>query len=357
MRVAGPFCPGRQDAAANMTAPNLIAFALESAVCAELGLFAVFLLASRAKRSAALYLLAGLSACLAATIGGDLLAGAVGWPWLEDAILFLDLLIPPLVYLYVRQIRAQASRLGPRTLLHAAPAVVGLVLWRSNLVDGMDPYVLLCWMVYLTAAVAALKRHWADYEPAALRRFIGALLSLFAVMVVLRIVLVLTLAPNASFRSGAPFLLILVGAFLATSLILFTALRRPLLLSTPGAERKYADSTADAADLNDLGEKLEALMREHKPYLDPDLDLRALATRLEASPRHLSQLVNTRFGLNVTAYLNCARVTEAAERLTATPDAPIKTVMYDCGFRSKSIFNREFQRWIGKSPSAARASE
>ena len=340
-----------------MTTPNLIAFALESAVCAELGLFAVFLLASTAKRSPALYLLAGLSACLAATIGGDLLAGAVAWPWLEDAILFLDLLVPPLVYLYVRQIRSPAPQLGPRALLHAAPAVVGLTLWRSGLVNAMDPYVLLCWMVYLTAATAMLRRRHRDYEPAALRRFIGALLSLLAVMVVLRIVLVLTLAPNASFRSGTAFLLILVGAFLATSLILFTALRRPLLLSTPGAERKYADSTADAADLDDLAARLEALMREHKPYLDPDLDLRALATQLGASPRHLSQLVNTRFGLNITAYLNRARVTEAAARLAATPDAPIKTVMYDCGFRSKTVFNREFQRWMGKSPSAARVGD
>jgi AraC-like DNA-binding protein len=71
--------------------------------------------------------------------------------------------------------------------------------------------------------------------------------------------------------------------------------------------------------------------------------------------RQVSQLVNARFKTNVSAFINQHRVQEAARLLCEEPDKPIKVVMFESGFKSKSIFNREFQRRMGKSPSEHRA--
>ncbi|HXL98508.1 MAG TPA: hypothetical protein VN932_01155, partial [Rhizomicrobium sp.] len=57
---------------------DLIAFALESAIGAELALFAGFLLSSPRRRSPALYLLAGLALGLAAMMAANLLIGGAG---------------------------------------------------------------------------------------------------------------------------------------------------------------------------------------------------------------------------------------------------------------------------------------
>src|SRR5437764_7191125 len=89
---------------------HLVAFALEAAISAEMLLFTGFLLTSR-RRSAAMYLLAGLSLTWAGMIAGNLLMDAAGWPQLADLVLFLDLLAPPLFYLYVRHVHDPDARL------------------------------------------------------------------------------------------------------------------------------------------------------------------------------------------------------------------------------------------------------
>ncbi len=64
----------------------------------------------------------------------------------------------------------------------------------------------------------------------------------------------------------------------------------------------------------------------------------------------MSQLINARYGMNVAAYMNFWRARTAARLLVESPEKPIKIVMHEAGFRSKSIFNREFQRHFAKSP-------
>jgi AraC-like DNA-binding protein len=138
--------------------------------------------------------------------------------------------------------------------------------------------------------------------------------------------------------------------FLATCRILFTALSHPDLLSVPGSNVKYASSTASEADLLDLNRRLLAVLRNRKPYLDPDVTLAGLASYLDAPTRHVSELINSQFGMGFPAYMNYWRAKTASEILAGEPDKPIKLVMFESGFRSKSIFNREFQRHFALTP-------
>ena len=333
-----------------MTFREIADFALESAIGAQLALFAAFLLSSRRRSSPALYLLAGLAAGLSLMMAANLLIGAVGWVWLADFVLCLDLLAPPSVYLYVRQIRQPPARLRPLEGLHVLPALAGMAFWEFGALSSMDLYVNTCWFGYLALAAHDYFSHFCGYAPRARQGFLATLLAVLLAIGLLRLVIVAQAAGGTPFQAGTPYLLILAALFLATCQILFTALRHPDLLSVPGSNMKYASSSADECELDALERHLAHLLSERKPYLDPGVSLAEVAALLGAPSRHVSELVNARHGMSFPAYMNLWRARTASGLLLGAPDKPIKSVMYESGFRSKSIFNREFQRHFAVSP-------
>ena len=267
----------------------------------------------------------------------------------------LDLVAPPLIFLYVRQMRQAPPQLGIVDAAHALPAVLGFAAWKASLLSSMDFYVIGCWTAYLVSAVFFFVRDRSAYAPAGLRRFIVGLLSVLAAILALRVVMSLEAARGKPFLEGVPYLLVLGGTFLVAGQLLFVSLRHPGLLSVPGSHVKYVRSSADAAELKALEQRFETLFRDRRPYLNPDLTLGELAILLDAPSRQVSQFVNARFGMNLAAYINQCRVRDSAQLLLSAPGMPIKIVMFECGFKSKSIFNREFQRCLGTSPSQYRA--
>ena len=332
---------------------QLLIFAVESGIAALLAMFAAFLLTS-GKRTPALFLMSSLSLAVAAMVAGNLLISAVGWLRIGDAVLFLDLLTPALVFLYVREMRGRESSLGRGDAVHALPALAGLAFWESGVLTTMDVYVIGFWSAYLAAAGWTFLRHVKAYEPRTLQRFIVALIALFVAILLLRIMMVVEAPQGRSVMTGLPYLLVMGFAFIVACLILVTALRYPGLLSLPGSYIKYAHSRTSGQEVSALARRMDSLFRDDQAYRDADLTLERLATLLEATPRQVSQMVNTHFDMNVSAYVNQCRVRHAARLLVDQPGMPIKVVMLDSGFRSKSIFNREFQRHLGTSPSAYR---
>lgn len=333
---------------------DLVAFALESAISTQLGLFGIFLLTKIDQRSAARYLLAAVTLCLALMIAGNLLIRAGSLPQLADVVLFLDLLGGPLVYLYVRQLCSPPPPFRWFDLAYGIPAILGFLVWELGWLRTMDAYVNAGWFAFLAAAVASFVRHRRGYAPAARTRSLTILLATFCTISVLRLLIVLRATPGSSFLYGVPYLLVLAAIFGATCQIVFTALRYPGLLSVPGSHLKYARSGTSGADLEALDARLEALLEARRPYLNPDLTVSDLAALLDVPPRTLSQLVNARRGMNFAAYMNFCRIQTAAELLVAKPEEPIKRVMYESGFRSKSLFSHEFRRHLGVTPSEYR---
>ncbi len=340
-----------------MTQHELISFALEAAIATQLMVLTVSLLSRPRKAAPALYLLAGITGSVGFMMATNFLIGDGGWRHLSDVNLFLELLLPPTIYLYVSQFRRSPHPLTSTDLYHAAPAIIGILAWETGLTGSMDLYVVFCWFAYLTASFAVVFRNAEGVEPASLRRFLTIFLGVVSLIGVFRVAIVLDLPQVGSFRDGIPYLLLLAVLLLTTCKLLFIALKDPSLLSTLGSSIKYARAGANVYDLEDLGARLLAFLNSEKPYLDPNLSLAELAARLDAPSRHVSQLINTRFGMNFSAYMNYCRVQIASQKLTARESAerPIKSIMYESGFKSKSIFNREFQRHFGVSPSEFRS--
>jgi len=86
-----------------------------------------------------------------------------------------------------------------------------------------------------------------------------------------------------------------------------------------------------------------------KPYLNPDLNLPQLATELGISIHYLSQVINEHFRLNFFDFVNRYRIEAFKERI-ADPryrNFSLLGIAFECGFNSKSTFNRIFKQATG----------
>lgn len=161
--------------------------------------------------------------------------------------------------------------------------------------------------------------------------------------------------------SGVAVLVLLIGIFGINQLQIFAASPEIILPdATPQTEQtentatRYAKSGLKAEDGDLLFYRLDMLMKNEALYKKNDLSLTELATQLEVHPNYLSQVINEKTGKNFYTYINTLRA-EAFVRLVALPEKRHFTLLalgYECGFNSKSTFNKYVKLVSGKIPSA-----
>jgi len=118
-------------------------------------------------------------------------------------------------------------------------------------------------------------------------------------------------------------------------------------------KKKYLKSGLTQEMAESLHDKLTKLMYAEKVYTEGELFLPELAGRLDTLPNYLSQVINEKEGKNFYDYINSLRI-EEFKRLVAIPANQKYTMLslsYDCGFNSKSSFNKNFKKVTGQSPS------
>lgn len=118
-------------------------------------------------------------------------------------------------------------------------------------------------------------------------------------------------------------------------------------------KRKYSKSGLTETGAANLHKALSEIMKTEKLFSESELSLSELAGRLQTHPNYLSQIINELEGKNFYEYINTLRI-EEFKRLIANPDNQKFTILslaYECGFNSKSSFNRYFKKSTGQSPS------
>lgn len=125
-------------------------------------------------------------------------------------------------------------------------------------------------------------------------------------------------------------------------------------LPVPLSRKKYAKSGLSEEAVQQLHTRLTHLVHTQKPYLDPELTLSDLAEMLEVHANYLSQVINEMERVPFYDYINGLRVEEFLRRVQL-PESQKYTLIalaYDCGFNSKTSFNRNFKKLTQLSPSA-----
>jgi len=156
------------------------------------------------------------------------------------------------------------------------------------------------------------------------------------------------------------------GLFLSLSvfviLIGYFGLQQKLIFSTEDvtvkrenskAQAKYAGSKLTDTDAQLYAEKLTDYMNSSRPYLNPDLSLTRLAEEIGITSHYLSQVINDKFKLNFFDFINGYRVEAFKERVAdrGYSNYSFLGIALECGFNSKSAFNRIFKQVTGLTPS------
>lgn len=110
-------------------------------------------------------------------------------------------------------------------------------------------------------------------------------------------------------------------------------------------------SGAAAPPLSEL-ERLELVMQEAQPYLNPGLSLSELAEQVQLPSHQLSKVINDGFEKNFFDYVNSYRIEAFKQRIRsgAHRERTILSLALEAGFNSKTAFNRAFKKYTGQTP-------
>lgn len=163
--------------------------------------------------------------------------------------------------------------------------------------------------------------------------------------------LVIFLRGDTFVFAGVVVFVFLIGFFGVRQVAIF----RPEVSSQVEVEQKekYQKSGLTEEAARDLHEQLNLLMRGEALYKKSDLSITDLSSRLNVHPNYLSQVVNQKEKKNFYDYVNSFRI-EEFKRLIALQrnrQFTLLSLAYDCGFSSKTSFNRCFKKATGLTPS------
>lgn len=123
--------------------------------------------------------------------------------------------------------------------------------------------------------------------------------------------------------------------------------------------RKYAKSGLSEQHLLEYKNRLADIMRSQQLFLQPDLTLPRLAEAVGCSVNHLSQVINSGFGVSFFDYVNGYRI-DHAKKLLANLDeqsGAILNIAFTVGFNSNSAFYAAFKKCVGQTPALYRRTQ
>ncbi len=115
---------------------------------------------------------------------------------------------------------------------------------------------------------------------------------------------------------------------------------------------KYQKSGLSSDQAAQLFQRIEQQMNTDELYKKNDLTLAEIAQTLEEPINHLSQAINSQTGSTFYNYINQYRI-QAFLELLEDPQSKQFTnlaLAMECGFNSKSTFNKYFKKYTGKTP-------
>jgi len=121
----------------------------------------------------------------------------------------------------------------------------------------------------------------------------------------------------------------------------------------PAEEDKFkTEEEARSEDFEVWKDKLGQLFQEDKLHERPNLTLNDLALTLNTNRNIVSKLINQEFQMNFNDFVNQQRAEAVIRKLKegAHHKNTLLGIAFDCGFNSKTTFNRAFKKYTGLSP-------
>ncbi|PHS08964.1 MAG: hypothetical protein COA88_05525 [Kordia sp.] len=121
-------------------------------------------------------------------------------------------------------------------------------------------------------------------------------------------------------------------------------------------QEKYGALKIDDKTIQNYKSEIENLIRDENLILNSELNLQLFSEKLLKKPYIISQVINTIYNKSFNDFINEHRIKYAKQLLTNNPDYKIIHIALDCGFNSKTTFNRQFKKLVGMTPTEYKES-
>lgn len=336
----------------------------------------------RHNRTGADNLLAALFIILGLSFGTVYLSYLLNLPVLQVFVWNIGLLIAPLLYLYTYALIDRNIELRKKIIRNLLLFVMSFVyiqwviifsteseirtLFNSDLQDTNVLFVFFTLAeifivpFYIILIFRLLKKHnknirlfysnLTDLDLRWLRVLLIGILFIWLILISFYYIIAIDeeLRPKYGFGIASVFIFYL--GYFATK-------QKPIYdagIAKQNGNKKYSKSEMKKDEIDSLNSRLVELLENEKPYLDPEISLNNLANTLEVSPHNLSQLINSKFDMNFFELINKYRVDEFVNKIENGENKKLTliSIAYDCGFNSKSTFNRVFKNATGQTPTS-----
>lgn len=130
---------------------------------------------------------------------------------------------------------------------------------------------------------------------------------------------------------------------------------KPLFRAAPSADDKRGETkneAEEALNLNEWKTKIAHLFEIEEVYKKANLTLTDIAGLLDTNRNIVSKAINQEFNMNFNDFVNKKRAEAVIERLRKGEhvDSTLLGIALDCGFNSKTTFNRAFKKHTGATP-------
>jgi len=149
-------------------------------------------------------------------------------------------------------------------------------------------------------------------------------------------------------------MLLVIAVLFFVNRWIWKALKTAGLWAPVAVPDKYRGSRLSEQQRQQTQHRLERLLVDGQHYLNPDLTIDQLADLLEVNSKTLSQVINQSYEMNFYEFINKHRIETAQKLLLEDPKASVLTILYQCGYNSKSSFNTFFKKYTGTTPTAYR---
>lgn len=292
-------------------------------------------------------------------------------------------LLGPAIYFYITSLLHQESKFKKKDLLHFFPAIgyalYSLVIFVGDVfifdefyfyADGEDKdldtwyqlsglaFILFyAWKSY--QVYQAYRRHVVEmvsYADELRFSWIKQFLFVLLIVVFLRLIFFILFPEFGSFGQKWWYYLLIAIIFYYVSIVGFSHIEKltaTLAFKMPEViEVDHSGSAIDEKELIEFKAKVEHFLGSERGYKNPQLSLMEVASSLGTTPKKISQVSNQGFNSNFNDLINKKRVNAFIEMIDEGrhDQFTLLSLALDCGFNSKTTFNRSFKKVTGKTP-------
>jgi AraC-like DNA-binding protein len=348
-------------------------------------LFGIMIFISKRSRHLSFVFLIIWLAIIAAFLGARLLPFQVT-DYFKPGIFPLLLMFGPLLYLYVNSLSVENFKLKPVMLLHLIPLIVvgihRIIVSPVSIGGPTNPagstmyfynkiYFSLLVLSLLTYWIFSLKlilrhrknipNHFSNYTSKNSLDWLVSVLTLFLVLFVIDFSMSF-ITRVLGFEIGR-FSFLSLNLTIFTFIMIFFGINQSVIYNkqrvvkeepdnSENQEARYLRSSLNEKQMEELTNTVFQYLKNKKPYLNPDYSLQMMAEDLNISRHKLSEAINNGQKKNFYKLINEFRVEEVKEMLVnpAFSHYTVLGIGLECGFNSKTSFNRIFKEETGLTP-------